>query len=185
MKRLISIALSLALMTVEFVSANFICEKEVPEIIETETIPVVFTDDLLSLLHTTTQDKRKQNPSIIEVNQIDAELLMKIARAEGGPTLDGQLWSMRTIFNRLSSGNFGDTIWEIVSADGQFDVFTTGVYINADVNANSHIALAMIEGGWDETQGALYWRAENGSEDSWHENNLTKIKEVEGNIYYK
>lgn len=185
MKRLISIALSLALMTAEFVSANFIYEKEVPEIIETETIPVVFTDDLISLLYTCKKDARKQNPSIIEVNQIDAQLLMKIARAEGGPTLDGQLWSMRTIFNRLSNGSFGNSIWEIVSSDGQFEVFTSGAYINADVNANSHIALAMIESGWDETQGALYWRTEEGSEDSWHQRNLTYIATVEGNIYYK
>ena len=184
MKKAISVVLSLALMTFELISANFIYE-ETPRVIETEVIPVVFTDDLLSLLHTTTQDIRKQNPSIIEVNQIDAQLLMKIARAEGGPTLDGQLWSMRTIFNRLSNGSFGNSIWEIVSADGQFDVFTSGVYINADVNANSHIALAMVEGGWDETQGALYWRTEEGSEDSWHERNLTYIATIEGNVYYK
>ena len=184
MKRLISIALSLALMTFELISANFIYEKT-PRAIETETIPIVFTYDLISLLHTTTQEIRKQTPSIIEVNQIDAQLLMKIARAEGGPTLDGQLWSMRTIFNRLSNGSFGSTIWEIISGDGQFEVFINGSYINADVNANSHIALAMIEGGWDETQGALYWRAEEGSEDSWHERNLTYIATIEGNVYYK
>lgn len=184
MKRLISIALSLALMTFELISANFIYE-ETPKAIETETIPIVFTDDLLPLLHITTQDIRKQNPSIIEVNQVDAQLLMKIARAEGGPTLDGQLWSMRTIFNRLSNGSFGNSIWEIISGDGQFDVFINGSYINADVNANTHIALAMIEGGWDETQGALYWRAEKGSKDSWHERNLTYIATIEGNVYYK
>ena len=43
----------------------------------------------------------------------------------------------------------------------------------------------MIEGGWNETNGALYWEANTNSSDSWHKQNLTFIKEVEGNLYYK
>lgn len=180
-RRILGIIFSLMLLsfTLSNISTHSQSQLPAPTVKAIDTI--IYPD--YSQLYTCKQDYCKDN--CLYINIQDAQLLMKIARAEGGPTLDGQLWSMRTIFNRLSNGNFGSNIWEIVSADGQFDVFTTGVYINADVNVNSHIALAMIEGGWDDTEGALYWRAENGSEDSWHENNLQYIKTVDGNRYYK
>ena len=185
MKRVISILLALALIIFCFISAKFIPEETITTNIPIDTLPLCITDYELSTLYTCKQDSRNENPSIIEVNQIDANLLMKIAREEGGDSLNGQLWAMRVIYNRLLNGNFGDSIWDIVSSTGQFEVFTTGAYINADVNVNSHIALAMIESGWDETQGALYWRTDSGSTDSWHERKLEYIATIEGNRYYK
>lgn len=154
-----------------------------PEILDTTELPTILTDEDLSKLYTCKQDVR--NDTALEVSQYDANILLKISRQEGGGTLDGQLWTMRTILNRVFNEDFEDTVWEVVSTDKQFEVFTNGSYINADVNSNSHLALAMIEGGWNKTEGALYWRTEDNCEGSWHENNLTYIKTVEGNRYYK
>jgi len=181
MKRIIGIIGTLILL-VSVYNTTFTVNTATVEQSTVKAIDTVSYPDY-SLLYTCKDDIKKDTCLIVNIQ--DAQLLMKIARQEGGPTLDGQLWSMRTIFNRLSNGSFGNSIWEIVSSDGQFEVFTSGAYINADVNANSHIALAMIEGGWDDTDGALYWHAEDSSEGSWHENNLTYIATVEGNRYYK
>ncbi len=185
MKKAISIIALLALMTVEFIGANFNCETEKAGIVETEELPDILTDADLSKLYTCKQDIRKKDKSIVEVSYEDARLLLCMSREEGGPTLDGQLWSMRTILNRLCSNEFPNSVYDVISQDGQFEVFLTGKYVNADVNANSHIALAMIEGGWNDTQGALYWEADTNSDESWHKQNLEYIATVEGNIYYR
>lgn len=179
MKRIISILLAIGLILFAYANVITKTSNEVPYVQAVDTL--TYPD--YSLLYTCKPDKRNDNCLYITI--YDADLLMKIARQEGGPTLDGQLWAMRVIYNRLYAGNFGDSVWEIVSSTGQFDVFTTGAYINADINAESHIALAMLEGGWDETQGALYWRSDKGSCNSWHERNLQYIATVDGNRYYK
>lgn len=183
MKRVISILLCIYLLvfvyaqTFPVINETEIENVELPEIVDTKVFP-----DYSQLY---TCRSYKGTDSCIEVTIQDADLLMKIARSEGGPTLDGQLWTMRVIYNRLSDGSFGNSIWEIVSSAGQFDVFTDGSYINADINSNTHVALAMIESGWNETQGALYWRMDKDSEESWHDRNLQYITTVDGNRYYK
>lgn len=173
-----------------FISANFNCSAKENdtaeiEIIETQELPNILTDEELSRLYICKPDYRLVNTRIKEVSYEDARLLLCVSREEGGHTLDGQLWSMRTIFNRLFSDKFPNSVYDVVSQDGQFEVFWTGKYINANVNANSHIALAMIEGGWDDTCGALYWEADTNSDESWHKKNLEYIATVEGNIYYR
>lgn len=157
-------------------------EKEPQEPIETVQI---LTDKDFEKLYSYKQDIRKHDPKIVELFQSDAWLMMQIARSEGGSTLIGQLWVMRVILNRLENGNFGDSIYEIVSADNQFEVFSNGSYKDAEINANTHLALALIEGGWDETDNALYFESTSNSDESWHKLNRTFVKEVEGNRYYK
>ena len=182
MKRVIGIICTLVLLLAVYATTFVPKTVEVKQEVNVKAIDTVVYPDYSSLYTLRTD---YNTDTCIDVNIQDAQLLMKIARAEGGPTLDGQLWSMRTVFNRLSNGSFGNTIWEIVSADKQFEVFTNGSYINADVNINSHIALAMIEGGWDKTDGALYWHADSSADGSWHDRNLQYIQTVEGNRYYK
>ncbi len=186
MKKVISIIATVLFLVAIYVPNIPKTQKlEIPVATKTQELPNILTDAELSKLYTCKQDVRKQNPDEIEVDSIYVPLLLGIARAESGPTLEGQLWAIRTIFNRIENGNFGNNVYEVISYPGQFEVFTKGTYLKAEVNANTHIALAMVEGGWDETEGALYWRSDKDSEDSWHENNLTFIKEVEGNRYYK
>lgn len=155
--------------------------KEPQEIIE--TIEYLSYEDFL-LLYSCKPDVRKTNDEIVELLQEDAVLLMKVARQEGGAGTIGQAWVMRTILNRLDAG-WADNLWDLLNEESQFEVVTDGSYLKADVNAETHIALAMIESGWDETQGALYWEANTNTDNSWHKRNLTFIKEIEGNRFYK
>ena len=159
--------------------------EEVPpqQVVETEKIKYL-TDYELSLLYTCQDDVRVKDDRIVELSLSDAILLMQVGREEGGDSILGQAWVMKTILNRLKEG-WANTIWEVLTMDNQFAVVTSGKYKNADILPSTHIALAMVESGWDETQGALYWESNSNSPDSWHKKNLTFIAEIEGNLFYK
>lgn len=158
-------------------------ENENKIIIDTIDLPVILTDNDIQKIYI--ENPVEPEADVVELTYEEAQLLMKVARAEGGPGLDGQLWAMRTILNRVYHSRFDNTIQEVVSEENQFVVYGNGSYLKADVNANTHLALAMIEGGWDETEGALYWESDTNSNHSWHKKNLDYITTVEGNRYYK
>ena len=163
-----------------------VVEPRQVEIIETEPIKYL-TNYQLSLLYSLKDDKKK--PDVIDLTQSEAWLLMLVSRAEGGDTLDGQLWTMRTLLNRVESDNPDfqkvNTIGEVIYQTGQFEVVSSGSYRYADLNVNSHLALAMVESGWNETSGSLWFESSSNTDNSWHKRNLTFIKEVEGQLYYK
>ena len=161
-------------------------KEETPskEVIDTETY---FTDIDYSLLYSLKEEVRKEE--IVDLTYPEAQLMMQIGRSEGGSTLIGQLWVMRVLINRIESDviDFKDieTLGQAVFQDNQFQVVTTGAYKTADINTNSHLALGLIESGWDETSGALWFESKSNSENSWHKKNLKFIAEIEGNLYYK
>lgn len=160
-------------------------EKKI-EVIETQT-PIYLTDYELSKLYTLRKEVRHKDK--IDLTQDEAQLLMAIGRSEGGDTLEGQLWTMRVLINRIESdrSDFQDvnTLGEVAYQKNQFDVITNGSYKWADINEYTHIALGMIEGGWDETDGSLWFESSSNSEDTWHKKKLTLVKEVQGQRYYK
>ena len=149
------------------------------EIIETDT---TLTDYDYEQLYSYKEQKYNDNCLTITVDE--ADLLMKIARSEGGDSKSGQLWVMGVILNRLNDDRFPNTIKEVISQSGQFEVYRTGIYKNADVNVNSHLALADLESGINPTQGAVWFEANTNSDHSWHK---TKefIAQIGGNRFYK
>lgn len=137
-------------------------------------------------LYSLRKDERKQNPDVIELTSEEAMIIMQIARCEAGDNLLGEMWTMRTILNRIESDEFeGDTLIEVLTVPDQFTVYTSGNYKNAEVNATTHLALAEIEKGWDETKGAVYWESSTNTDNSWHRRNLELIAEVNGQRYYR
>lgn len=166
---------------------NRICDVPIEETIVPDAVEEVsyLTDENLSELYSYKPEINETSEGIVEIDYEDAQLLMHIARAEAGTSLDGQLWTMRTLINRIESDEFPDEIWDVVSQKGQFEVYANGRYKTVELNENSHLALAMIEGGWDETDGAIWFEASTNSPNSWHATHLTFIKEVEGQRYYK
>lgn len=187
MKKTISMMLLSLLITGLLFSTAIADNKEE---VQEETKVVYFrtieylTDEDFAKLFICKQDVLVKDENIVELSQQDAYLLMQVARCEGGAGLAGQLWTMRTILNRLDAG-WADTLWDVLTMDNQFEVVTDGSYKNADLNSESHLALAIIESGWNESQGALYWEANTNSNESWHKKNLQFIAEIEGNLFYK
>lgn len=64
---------------------------------------------------------------------------------------------MRCVLNRVEDPRFPDNIHDVIYAPGQF----SGVqYIfNKPLNDDCYIALQMIQEGWDESQGCLYFNS--------------------------
>ena len=159
---------------------------EVAEIEVTEEKEIVYLSaDDFAELYKLRPEAREENSSIVELSYNDALLLMKVTAAEAGDDLEGEKWTMRVILNRLEDGNFGSSISEIVSAPGQFEVYSSGRYKTTDIYVSTHLALAEIEEGWDESQGALYFEASSNSDHSWHKENRIFIAEISGQRYYR
>ena len=81
---------------------------------------------------------------------------MRLSVAEAGNQgVIGQAFIMRVVINRFEDGRYGDSIESVIFADGQF--YDEGM--PATPNDNAYIALRLIENGWDESEGALYFCA--------------------------
>lgn len=149
------------------------------EIVETDTTLIDYDYEQLY-----SYKEQEYNDSCLTITVDEADLLMKIARSEGGDSKGGQLWVMGVILNRLNDDRFPNTIKEVISQSGQFEVYRTGIYKNADVNVNSHLALADLESGINPTQGAVWFESNSNSDHSWHKSK-DFIAEVDGNRFYK
>ena len=160
-----------------------------PEIVVTEKPKWVHTLSTWELSKLYTLKECPNMDTTINLTTPEATLLMQVARTEGGDSIDGQLWVMRVLVNRMESDSPDfkevETIGQVIFQNNQFQVVTSGAYKKADINVNTHYALAKLESGWDETDGALWFESKSNSADSWHKRNLTFIKEVEGNLFYK
>lgn len=82
----------------------------------------------------------------IQLSQSDAWLLMSVASAEA---LDqgesGMLRVMTVIMNRVYSDEFPNTVYEVISQQNQFESFTNGSYLTAEITPECHMALATLE----------------------------------------
>lgn len=158
-------------------------ETDPIEIVETEPIHIL-TDTELSNLYS--YKEQIKNEKCLELSVDDALLLMQVARAEGGESKTGQLWVMCAIMNRIESDLFPNTVYGVVSQDNpiQFEVFKSGKYKTADINSNTHMALAELEMGFNPTQGAVWFEANSNSSKSWHKSKEF-VAEVDGNLYYR
>lgn len=109
---------------------------------------------------------------VLELTEKEKNMLLKLAMAERGE--DGCTTCialiMRTVLNRLETGQFGDSIRSVIFAPEQFSPVTDGSYHSAEPNAQCYEALEMIIYGWDESQGALFYEWCEG--ESWHSKNL-------------
>lgn len=186
MKRILAIILT-GTMTVGMMIVSLPKEKVVAppkEIIETQTY---HTNIDYSLLYSLEEETRKEEE--IDLTYPEAQLMMLIGRSEGGSTLLGQLWVMRVLWNRVKSDapDFKDVndIGSVIFQSGQFQVVSTEAYKNVKLNVESHLALGLLEAGWNGTDGALWFESKSNSENSWHKKNLVFIAEVDGNLYYK
>jgi spore germination cell wall hydrolase CwlJ-like protein len=82
----------------------------------------------------------------IEVSYADAQLLMKVAQAEGGNQgIIGMQRIMEVILNRVESDEFPNSIQEVVYQPGQFETVTQGIIYTVEISPECHQALAEVE----------------------------------------
>ena len=118
-------------------------------------------------------------------SQEEEELLLQIAmaEAEGEPT-EGKAMVMMVVLNRTNSDDFPDSIGEVIFQDGQFAVMEeNGRFYTTVPNEDCYRALELVESGWDESNGALYF--ESSKTDGWHARNLEFLFAVGEHRFYK
>ena len=119
----------------------------------------------------------------------DAEMLMKIAMAEAeGESVEGKALVMLVVLNRVWSDQFPDSIEAVIFQHygnvWQFSpVAEGGRYWTTEPDEECAEALALVESGWDESQGAFYF--ESTGKDGWHSRNLEFLFEYGGHKFYR
>lgn len=109
------------------------------------TYPSVI-DLLKEEIHETRHWDENCSDNTIQVTQEDAVRLMKIAVSEGGNQgVSGQLLIMQTVWNRVNSDLFPDSIQSVIEQPHQFSSVDDGRYQSAEPSWESHIALAEFE----------------------------------------
>jgi N-acetylmuramoyl-L-alanine amidase len=91
---------------------------------------------------------RTHDVKIVELSYEDAQLLMKVAQAEGGNQgITGMRLIMSVILNRVKSDQFPGTVREVVYQKGQFSTVANGAIDRVEISPECHLALAEIEMG--------------------------------------
>ena len=159
----------------DFLASETAVTKEIQE--DRETYPPYVTTQSEA-----TQEARE--PSEVKLTKEESHLLAKIimAEAESEP-ITGQALVGRVVLNRVESPEFPDTIEEVIFQEGQFCPVASGRFDAVEPDDSCKAAVHLITTGWDESQGATYFEADNDS--TWHEDNLQFLFKEGGHYFYK
>lgn len=119
----------------------------------------------------------------------DERMLAKLAMAEAeGESVEGKALVILVALNRAWSDKFPDSIEDVIFQHygdvWQFSpVAEGGRYWTTEPDAGCYEALELVMGGWDESQGALYF--ESTGKDGWHSQNLEFLFEFGGHRFYR
>lgn len=122
-------------------------------------------------------------------NVYDSYLLAKLAMAEAeGEDTEGKAFVVTVVLNRVKSNDFPGSIEEVIMEEHggvhQFSVTQEGGrWWNVEPDADCYEAVEMVMGGWDESQGALYF--ESRSDSTWHQTNLEFLFQHGSHFFYK
>lgn len=108
----------------------------------------------------------------IQFSDEEKLMLAKIAMAEAeGEDIKGKALVIRVVLNRVSSPDFPNSIKEVIFANNgktyQFSpIRPGGRWWTTEPNEECWEAVELVQTGWDESQGALYF--ESGGKSKWH-----------------
>lgn len=190
---LVALALSAAAVFTIVEEAEWQATGQPEELFTTQTPPVI------TLVQPTPEPQATPQPSpeptytsmirSCDWDGEDAEMLMKIAMAEAeGESIEGKALVILVVLNRVWSGQFPDSIEAVIFQHygdvWQFSpVAEGGRYWTTEPNEECAEALALVESGWDESQGAFYF--ESTGKDGWHSRNLEFLFEFGGHKFYR
>lgn len=122
---------------------------------------------------------------VVKLTAEEKEVLLKIAMAEAeGETTEGKVMVMAVVLNRMENEGFPDTAKEVIYQKDQFAVMgKNGRYFTTTPDEDCKKALEMIQSGWDESKGALYFESEE--EVGWHARNLEYLFTIGGHRFYR
>lgn len=110
-------------------------------------------------------------------------LLAKIAMAEAGDQdTNGKALVIRVVLNRVNNRSFPDTVSGVIYQKRQFSPVLEGKFENVIPDADCWKALDLVMNGWDESQGALYFKMKCRSK--WHERNLRFLFKYQDHYFF-
>ncbi len=105
----------------------------------------------------------------------DRDMLARIAMAEAeGEGLIGKALVIRVVLNRVESKAWPNTIEGVIKQPKQFSPVWNGRYDKVTPDTECYAAVELVESGWDESQGAMYFR-QHTDESCWHNDCLTLL----------
>lgn len=110
---------------------------------------------------------------IVKPDRGNAEhyMMAKLAMAEAeGESVKGKAHVIRVVLNRQESGDFPDTIPEVISQPGAFSCISGRRYDSVETNEECWEALEMVLNGWDESRGALFFERSD-AKGTWQQRN--------------
>lgn len=131
------------------------------------------------------QTEETELPVLVELSEEDQTLLLKIGMAELGKEGCAECIAMVmcTVLNRVESDRFSGSIRGVLYAKDQFTPVMDGTFETAVPNDICCEALAMVQRGWDESQGALFYEFCEG--ESWHSRNLQLVAQHCNTRFYQ
>ena len=115
----------------------------------------------------------------------EAQMLATLAMAEAeGEDTVGKALVILVVLNRVESKSFPNTIEGVIFQKGQFSPVAPGHrYYKVTPNADCWAALELVERGWDESQGALYFERKT-ERSTWHSRNLVELYTHGNHTFY-
>lgn len=133
-----------------YISHNYSMETQPPE----PQIEYVYIEKEPEIITETVYIEKEPEPFYLNLTAEECDLLEQIAYAEArGEGTRGMVMVMNVVLNRVKAPGFGDSIEEVIFADGQF--YTAGMTSN--VSEECHEALSLVLEGADFSQGALFF----------------------------
>lgn len=116
----------------------------------------------------------------------EAQMLVTLAMAEAeGEDIIGKALVIMTVLNRVDSKSFPNSIEGVIFQKDQFSPVKPGHrYYKVTPSEECWEALALVESGWDESQGALYFER-NTTKSTWHSRNLVELFNHGNHTFYK
>lgn len=119
---------------------------------------------------------------VIPMTQEEQVLMVKMMSCEsGGQGIKGMCLAGMTVINRMRLT--GASITEVIYAPGQYACVGNYLWEHNYVVPEAYEALALIQMGWDESQGATYFCTPSAS--SWHESALQFLFQYGDHRFYK
>lgn len=151
-------------------------------VLETETEKKV---EAVEVVETETEALPVEETEGGRISEEDGAKLMQIAMAEAeGEGVDGKAMVMCVVLNRCGSDSFPNDVEGVIFQPGQFTPIDDGRYFSVVPDDGCREALQMVQDGWDESHGALYFASVDYPH-TWHTNNLQYLLTVGKHEFFK
>lgn len=141
----------------------------------------ILTEEDLSSLYSYKQEEKVDTCLSLTVE--DAEMLMKIAYHEDHSDVLSQAYIMSEVLNRVNSPDYPNTIKEVLDQKKQFIDTDSKEFKDIEPDANSHLALALIESGQIKTD--FFYHEAISAVNSWQSKKREVSKEYGGTRFYR